>query len=129
MKKILRSIRLALKGLQHAFVSDKSFRMEIYYGLPIYLIVGWLLLPLTPTELIVYIGTYALILLVELMNTAFETMLDRLHPEKHVLIGKSKDIASAAVLVAFIFALVVVAILASTRLTSHGAFVLGSAFV
>lgn len=115
MKKIFRSTRFAGKGLYHAYRSDKSFRMEINYGLPAYLVLGWYLYPFQAWELLLYIFSYFLILIIELVNTAFEKMLDRLHPEEHELIGKSKDIASAAVLAAFMFAVIVVAVLIYAR--------------
>jgi diacylglycerol kinase len=111
IKKIYRSIRYALKGLVHAYRSDQSFRMEINYGLPIYLFLGWYFSPLTPWEFLLLVLSYLLILVVELVNTAFEKMLDRVHPEEHELIGKSKDIAAAGVLLTFLFALTVVGVL------------------
>lgn len=118
MKKILRSIRFGLRGLHHAYRADKSFRMEIYLGLPIYIVLGWFLYPFQPLELIIYIFSYMLILVIELLNTAFEKMIDRVHPQEHELIGRSKDMAAAAVLVTFLFAAIVVAVLVYVRLSS-----------
>lgn len=118
-KKIFRSTRVALLGLCHAYTADKSFRMEWNYGLPAYLLLGWYLAPFQAWEFLLYIFSYLLILIVELMNTAFETMLARLHPGEHELIGKSKDIASAAVLVSFVFAAIVVLVLFLSRYTSY----------
>ncbi len=115
MRKIIRSVHYAAKGLRHAYGGDKSFRMEVNYGLPIYLGVAWLLAPLEPWELLLYTFSYLLILMVELINTAFEKMLERVHPDEHELIGRSKDIAAAAVLLAFLFAIVVIFALAYTR--------------
>lgn len=129
MKKIWHSVGFALRGLRHAYSSDKSFRMEVNYGLPIYLIIAWLLAPFAPWELIVYTFSYLLILLVELVNTAFETMLNHLHPAEHHLVGKSKDIASAAVFVAFIFAAIVVFTLVFIRFEHHAPYVLGGSVV
>lgn len=129
MKKIWHSVVFALKGLRHAYSSDKSFRLEVNYGLPIYLAVAWLLYPLESWELILYTFSYLLILLVELMNTAFETMIDHLHPAEHRMVAKSKDIASAAVLVAFIFAGIVVFALAYSRLEHHAPYVLGGSVI
>mgnify|MGYP003440704724 FL=1 len=117
MKKIARSVGFAWKGLRHAYRSDKSFRLEVVYGLPAYLCVGWMLFPFAPWEFLLYLFSYLFILTVELVNTAFEKMLDRVHPEDHELIGKSKDISSAAVLVAFLFAIAVVVVLVLTRLS------------
>lgn len=116
MRKIGRSVHFAVKGLRHAFRSDKSFRLEVVYGLPAYLTVGWVLYPFAPWEILIYVFSYLFILTIELVNTAFEKMLDRIHPEDHELIGKSKDISSAAVLVAFLFAIAVVVVLTLTRL-------------
>ncbi|OGZ05872.1 MAG: hypothetical protein A2845_03655 [Candidatus Lloydbacteria bacterium RIFCSPHIGHO2_01_FULL_49_22] len=116
VKKIFRSLSYAFKGLRHAYSTDKSFHMEVNYGLPAYLLVVWYLYPLLPWEIIAITFSYLLILLVELVNTAFEKMLDRAYPERHPLTAASKDIASASVLVAFVFAIVVVFVLVSTRL-------------
>jgi diacylglycerol kinase len=46
---------------------------------------------------------YVLILITELQNSSFEAALDRIHPEKHDEIGKSKDMAAGAVLTAGFF--------------------------
>lgn len=129
MKKIVRSVVYAINGLRHAYLSDKSFRMEVNYGLPIYLFIAWLLAPFLPWELLLYTFSYLLILLVELVNTAFETMINHLHPGEHHLVGKSKDIASAAVFVAFIFALLVVFVLAYSRLEAAPGFSVGGVMV
>ncbi len=116
MKKILQSIRFALRGLRHAYVSDKSFRMEVNYGLPIYTILGGLLFPFQSWEIVLYVFSYIIILVVELINTAFEKMLDRLHPEQHESIERSKDMAAAAVLMTFVFAAFIVGILIYGRI-------------
>ena len=117
VRKILRSFAYAFKGLRHAYVSDRSFRLEVNYGLPAYLLLGWWLAPFTSLEFLFFTFSYLLILLVELINTAFEKMLDKLHPEQHDVIGRSKDIASAAVMVAFVFAALVIIVLAVSRMT------------
>ena len=115
VRTIVRSVRYAVHGLSHAYRADKSFRMEINYGLPVYLLLGWYLYPLQAGELLFFILSYLLMLIIELVNTAFEKMLDRLHPEEHELIKRSKDIAAAAVLVSFVFAAIVVGVLLCAR--------------
>ena len=127
--KIIRSIRFALEGMRHAYSSDKSFRMEVRYGLPIYFILAWFLWPMESTELLIYLLSYFLILAVELLNTAIEKMLDRLHPEKHELIKRSKDIASAAVLVTFFFAVIVVFVIMYTHLAHNNVTMITRTFV
>lgn len=102
--KIVRSIRLALKGFRHAYRGDKSFRMEVVYGFGAYLLAGWYFWPMTHLEFALFVSSYLLILIIELINTAIETMLNRLHPGEHELIGRSKDISAAAVLASFVVA-------------------------
>jgi len=115
MKKIIISIGNALRGLRHAYKWDKSFRMEIM-GAVGFIAAGVVLWPLSGIEFLLLTLSYALILIAELINTAVEQLLERIHPEKHDLIGKSKDIASAAVLIAFIFAVIVVSVLLQSRI-------------
>ena len=47
------------------------------------------------------------VLAAEAVNTAFETLADALKPERHPLVGRAKDLAAAAVLLAAITAAVV----------------------
>lgn len=100
--KIIGSFRNAFRGVRDAFRHDLSFRLEVFGGCAIFLfiIIFW---PLRIYELLFLLLSYALILMTELMNTAVEQILERLHPERHELIGRGKDIASAAVLMAFTF--------------------------
>ena len=50
--------------------------------------------------------TVALVWLAEAMNTALEYLADALHPGRHPLVGKAKDVAAAGVLLCAGFALV-----------------------
>ena len=125
LAKIVRSTRFGLKGLRHAYRIDRSFRMEIYLGLPIYVALGFLLAPFSPWEFLAFVFSYLFILVTELQNTAFEHMLERVHPEEHDIIGRSKDVSAAAVLVAFVFALVVVLTLLYSRYIAYAPFSLG----
>lgn len=113
--KIWRSFGYAFRGMRYAYTHDKSIRMEINYGFPIFLVGSWFLFPFQSWEIILYVFSYLLILLVELINTAFEKMLDRLHPDKHPLTGACKDIVSASVFVAFLFAVIVFFVLIASR--------------
>ncbi len=105
---IVRSFGFGFTGLIHAFREDKSFRLEVVIGLPVYVALSYILAPLSSVEWILFIGSYIFILIIELINTSIEKLLDRLHPEKHELIAKSKDIASAAVLLSFLLAGIIV---------------------
>ncbi|MFM2374567.1 MAG: hypothetical protein RLZZ234_562 [Candidatus Parcubacteria bacterium] len=105
----------AIAGFCHAYRSDKNFRLQVQV-LMFYPLFGWIVWPLSPTEILFLSLSYALILITELQNTSFEKALDRLHPELHDDIGASKDIAAAAVLTAGLFALVVVLVILTSRI-------------
>ena len=105
--KIFRSFVNAFKGLKYAYQDDKSFQLEVF-GSVILIFVGYIFWPLETTELLFLILSYLLILTTELINTAIEKAFEKLHPGHDELVGASKDIASSAVLMAFIFTAVVI---------------------
>jgi diacylglycerol kinase (ATP) len=50
------------------------------------------------------VGSLLIVPIVELLNSAIETNVDRIGYERHELSGRAKDIASAAVLLSIVFA-------------------------
>ncbi|MDW5378519.1 diacylglycerol kinase [Halomonas sp. HP20-15] len=99
---LVHSTRYSLKGFKAAFVNEAAFRQEAVLCL--------LLLPLawwvgeTPVEWLLLVGSCVAVLIVELLNSAVETVVDRIGPEHHVLSGRAKDIGSAAVMLSLIMA-------------------------
>ena len=104
--KIVNSFKHASRGLKWAYIHDHSFRIEVW-ATSVVLLFGYFLWPLSQIEFLFLILGVALIYITELINTSFERALERLHPERHELIGKSKDIASSAVLIAVVFTWIV----------------------
>lgn len=98
----------ALRGLSYASSKDFGFKTQLYGILTILLVVFYFIKPLTETEFLFVILGYTLILITELQNSALEVALDHLHPTLHDQVGRSKDMAAAAVLLAGVFLLVVV---------------------
>ena len=89
------ALRVALQGLAAAWRHEIPFRMEVVaflVVLPFSFLVGR-----TAVERALLIGSLLLVLIVELLNSALEATLDRVSLEHHPLIGRAKDIASAAV--------------------------------
>jgi len=103
-----------VRGLYLAFTTDLSFRLNILLGVGL-LIFGYLVWPLSMTEMVFLFLSWSLLLITELQNTAMETALDKIHPERHSEIGKSKDISAASVLVSLIFIAVVVFLIFMAR--------------
>ena len=89
------ALRVALQGLAAAWRHEVPFRMEVVafaIFFPLSFLVGK-----TPVERALLVGSLLLVLIVELLNSALEATLDRVSLEDHPLIGRAKDIASAAV--------------------------------
>lgn len=99
---LVHSTGYSLKGFRAAFRNEAAFRQE--------LLLCALLLPFawwigeTPVEWILLVGSCFLVLIVELLNSAVETVVDRIGPEHHVLSGRAKDIGSAAVMLSLTLA-------------------------
>lgn len=93
---LVHSTRYSLKGLRAAFRNEAAFRQELG--------VCGVLLPLAwwigqgPVEWILLVGSCLLVLIVELLNSAIENVVDRIGTELHELSGRAKDIGSAAVM-------------------------------
>lgn len=105
----------ALSGIRYAINKDKSFRQQ-WYGIgSIIIALIAFLSPLSANELLFTILTYILILITELQNSALEYALDHLHPDTHENIGRSKDMAAGAVLLAGLFLLSVIGVLLYVR--------------
>ncbi|MCG6221590.1 diacylglycerol kinase [Vibrio diabolicus] len=92
----------SLQGLKAAFKHEAAVRQEA--GLLIFAVILLCWFDVTSVERILMIGSLVLVLIVELLNSAIEAVVDRIGVEHHELSGRAKDIGSAAVLVSLIFA-------------------------
>lgn len=100
LRRLIHASRYSWLGLKAAWKSEAAIRQEVCalaFLLPIALLV-----PVGPAEKALLVLSALLVLLVELINSALEAIVDRIGPELHPLSGKAKDIGSAAVLVALI---------------------------
>lgn len=96
-----------LRGLKYALTRDFAVRFEtIVFGLIGIPMVNILFGPLTTGELLLLLFCWFFIIVTEIQNTAIEIALTKLHPEYDEAIGRSKDLASGAVVCAFIFGLI-----------------------
>lgn len=96
--KLYRALTFSLTGLAAAFRSERAFRQEV--ALAFVLVPLGLWLGDTGVERALLVGSLMLVMIVELINTAIETLVERISPEWHTLSGRAKDIGSAAVFLA-----------------------------
>lgn len=100
-----RATGIAFQGLRAAWQHEDAFRQEVLIAaiaIPVAL-----LLPANLLGRALMIASILLVLIVELLNSALETAVDHTSLEQHPLAKRAKDIASAAVFVSIMNALVV----------------------
>ena len=116
MQKIKARYANAFAGIVYAVKHDRSYRSNMYlFGV---VVVGIFIFfdPLETWEGLFVLLAYTIILITELQNSALEAALDRMHPEMHDMIGKSKDMAAGAVLTAGVFLMIVIGTLVLNRI-------------
>lgn len=98
--RLLAATRNSWQGLKFAWRLEAAFRQEML--LVVLLLPIALLLPLTAIERVLLIVSLLLVLIVELLNSAVEAVVDRVSLDYHELSGRAKDIGSAAVLLSLL---------------------------
>jgi len=105
IRHILDATRFSIKGIVATAKTEAAFRQELL--LAVILIPAACFLPVAPVNRILMIVSLLLILLVELLNSALESIVDMVSPDYHRLAGKAKDCGSAAVMFSLFIAGVV----------------------
>ncbi len=98
LRRLINATGYSMKGLKAAYQNEAAFREEVL--LACVLVPAALLLRLPAVETVLLIGSVLLLMLVEILNSAVETVVDRIGPEIHPLSGRAKDLGSAAVFIA-----------------------------
>lgn len=106
---LLKSFGFAIEGLMSELKKGRNFRIQITVGL-IVIMLGFFF-GISPEEWLSLTITIALVLILELINTSIETIVDLASPEIHPKAKLAKDVAAGAVLVASIGAIVIGAII------------------
>ncbi len=105
LRRVWNALHYSCAGLQAAFRYEDAFRQELL--LAVLLISGSFFLPVTGVGRALMIGSVLLVLIVELLNSAVEAVVDRVSLEHHHLSKRAKDVGSAAVLLALINVVVI----------------------
>lgn len=99
--RLLFALRYSLEGLRAGW-REPAFRQELVLG-AVLLPAAWQL-GRTWAEMALLVGAVMAVWVVELLNTAVESVVDRIGPEWHALAKRAKDLGSAAVLLTLLFA-------------------------
>lgn len=98
--RIIKAGQCSLQGLQAVYKHESAFRQEVL--LCLFLVPLAVFLAKTPLGLGLMIFGLGMILLVEVINSAIEAVVDRIGLEQHELSGRAKDLGSLAVLMSLL---------------------------
>lgn len=113
LKRIINATGYSWLGLKAAYRHEAAFRQEVWLAMILvplgyYLGESW-------SDRAALTGSVLFVLVVELLNSAIEAVVDRVGDETHELSGRAKDIGSAAVMISLVItAIIWIAVLADS---------------
>ncbi len=100
-----KSLSFALRGLRYVIRNEKNFQNELAIGLAV--VVAMIYFQVTRAEMIVLVIIIMAVLIMELVNTILERVVDILKPRVHPYARLIKDLMAASVLLTSILAVIV----------------------
>jgi diacylglycerol kinase (ATP) len=113
LERIIKASGYSLQGIRAAWKHESAFRQEVLLALvflPLAICLGQ-----NAVQISLLIGVLFLVLIVELLNSSIEAVVDRIGDEPHRLSGRAKDMSSAAVFLSLLLAIVVWSMIAVER--------------
>lgn len=104
-RRVIKTTILAYQGLVTAFSGQEAFRFELaifLISIPLAFFVAQ-----TNLQILLLIAVGILVLIIELLNTAIELVVDRIGLEINKLSGQAKDVGSSAVFLSLLLFVVV----------------------
>lgn len=105
IRKLLRSFYYAWRGVVLVFKEEQNFRIQLIVALAIAVLM--FVLPVKNWEKVALLLVMAFVLVLELINSIMERIVDMLKPRLHIYVESIKDIMAAAVLISSLVALAV----------------------
>lgn len=97
LTRLVRAAGFSVRGLYAAFRHEAAFRQELGVFVVMAPLAFWI--GKSNIEIAIMIGCLLIVLVVELLNSAIEAVVDRVSTENHELSARAKDLGSAAVFV------------------------------
>ncbi len=105
LTRIIKAAGYSWKGLRAAWQHEAAFRQEAIAAIVAIVIALWL--DVDAITRVLLVGSVVLVIIVEVLNSAVEAVVDRIGSEIHPLAGRAKDMGSAAVLLTILLAVFV----------------------
>jgi diacylglycerol kinase (ATP) len=103
--RLFKALRYSWQGIRAAIRHEAAFRQELMLSLPLLACTPWV--AQSSLHALGLVGVWIAVWVVELLNSAVEALADQQSLEKMPLLGRAKDLGSAAVLLTLSFALLV----------------------
>lgn len=113
LRRVWRAAGYSFAGLRAALANEAAFRQEMALFVILAPLGFWL--GRNSVERSLLVGSLVLVIIVELLNSALEAVVNRIGEESHVLSGRAKDIGSAAVFVALVLVVIVWVLILADR--------------
>ena len=104
-RRFFQTLRYSWRGVRFAFQHEEAFRVELAAFCVLLPLAFWL--GQTPLDRVLLIAPCVMVLLVELLNSALEAVVDLYSPDQHPLAAAAKDMGSAAVFLSLLMVPVV----------------------
>lgn len=102
---VIKSFPFAFAGIKSTLINEPNFRIQL--GLAIFAIILGLVLHLAPTEWLILSISIFLVLILELINTTLENLVDIVSPQIQTKARIAKDVAAGGVLMSSILSVIV----------------------
>lgn len=98
--RIIKAAKCSMQGFAASWKHESAFRQESVLALLSVPAAAWL--ANSASQFALLVSVWCLVLVVELLNSAIESLTDRVSLERHELSGRAKDMGSAAVFVSLV---------------------------
>ncbi|MCO6545696.1 MAG: diacylglycerol kinase [Gilliamella sp.] len=104
LQRLINATKYSLKGFKSAIKYETAFRQELILLVIAYIVV--MLIDFSVYERILLLGSIGVVMVIELLNSAIECVVDRISSERHKLSGRAKDYGSSAVFLSLLLTVI-----------------------
>ena len=113
LTRIIKAAGYSLLGFRAAWKHESAFRQETLIAIVLLPLAFWL--GRGAVQIALLVGSLLLVVIVELLTSGIEAVVDRIGAQPHELSGRAKDLGSAAVFLTLLLMVVVWALIAVER--------------
>jgi len=107
--KFLKSVSVALRGIRYIISKERNIKIQIFLGFMVIFVSILLKIPKIEFIIILFLSFFVIVL--EIINTSVEKLIDKIHPNYDKDYGKIKDAFAGAVLLAVMLSIIIGALI------------------